>query len=808
MGIGSPARRRLATAALVVAVFALTAIATPGAFAAGDANMSECPQATEESPGFRTYLPDCMAYEMVSPPFTQGFPVGGSGLGTLNFHVASSGNAVAGVSLGTFAGSPSSFISGNELGMPYLFERSASGWAATSVMPSLDQLPSPTQTDISTDLQTRLWLTGNETAFAEPTAPLRYFRRSPTGQFTEVGPVTPGALHGNAYPDALTGYKGASANLERFAFANFWDVNIPTAEEFWPGDGTSRDSSGWAQSSYEYSAAASEPSLIGVANDTSLSTAANLLGKDHINEAAEQISECGTEVGSAESSGDKFNAVSPSGFGIFFTAKAGPCRFVQEGQVVEEGYGPSVNELYVRVAGTHTIALSEPGAMVPGRDCTGVCLESERVEGGHTRSDATFAGAAEDGHRVYFTTSQPLVNQDSDATEDLYTAELDESGVTKIVDVSVGGEGDPTPGAGAEVLGVVRVAADGTRIYFVAKGVLTNRPNANGESAQDGADNLYVYDAPDGDVAFVAGLAPTDEALWSSWDNREAQASRPSGRFFVFTSRAHPLGTSDTSGDGTDIKQLFRYDTDSGQLVRVSIGQRGQFYCSTTGEIEDGYNCDGNVQQVSAAPKIRVPNYGNTDAPGQAYFGLAVSEAGTVAFESSAALTPQATTGYPNDEHGYPSVYEYKGGNIFLISDGLEVPNGEFHGAPTTATAFVGLTPQEGILFTSGRPLVPQDTNTSMSLYEARPAGGFAAPAVPAECHGEGCRDAPSGPGSSSSPASASFHGPGNLRPRRRTPKCRAHRMTHKHRRTHKRAQRKHPACKVPTPKAKRKDAK
>lgn len=53
---------------VVVVVFAMFggALTAGSAFAVGDANDTSCPASTESSPGFRAYLPDCRAYEIVS----------------------------------------------------------------------------------------------------------------------------------------------------------------------------------------------------------------------------------------------------------------------------------------------------------------------------------------------------------------------------------------------------------------------------------------------------------------------------------------------------------------------------------------------------------------------------------------------------------------------------------------------------------------------------------------------------------------------------------------------------------------------
>src|ERR1700736_5709403 len=67
------ARRTNRLAGFAVCVLCVAAgLAPQRVFAAGDANRASCPSETEASPGFRTYLPDCRAYEMVSPPFKSG----------------------------------------------------------------------------------------------------------------------------------------------------------------------------------------------------------------------------------------------------------------------------------------------------------------------------------------------------------------------------------------------------------------------------------------------------------------------------------------------------------------------------------------------------------------------------------------------------------------------------------------------------------------------------------------------------------------------------------------------------------------
>ena len=480
---------------------------------------------------------------------------------------------------------------------------------------------------------------------------------------------------------------------------------------------------------YEYTGqAAREPRLVGIDNVG----VPGSVGAGHL------ISNCGVVLGSFPSlEGDAYNAISASGAAVFFTA----------GKCSEPGE-PPVNEVYARLRETptvpaHTVAVSEPPlsgpGSVPGRECTGPCEETEknlgRNEGPGERREGVFAGASSDGSKVFFLTRQSLLDGDEEGKgmgQDLYEADVDEGALTRLVQVSRGGAGDPTPGSGAHVLGVARVSQDGSHVYFVAEGQLTGA-NREGRSPAEKSPNLYVYDTVTGGTSFVTTLSPGDLADWSPKDSRPVQAT-PDGRLLVFQSTAD---LTPDQGRRVEAGQVFEYDAQAETLVRVSQG-------------EGGYDEDGNSSVYPAT--IPAPHFAREERIGNGRFlGLAVSADGSrVFFSTREALTTQASNGVVN-------VYEYHAGHVGLISDGHDAAV-TVEGRP--AVELVG-TDESGldVFFTTADRLVPQDTDDQVDLYNARVEGGFAPPPEAAPCAGDSCQASPSVPPSLLMPGAPSSTG-------------------------------------------------
>jgi hypothetical protein len=781
---------------LVLAVFGsvLLAVGVGGVmaapvFATGDANEAFCPAETEASPGFRSYLPDCRAYELVTPPYKDDGLILGLG-GGYPLAVSENGGRVLAMVGGAFAGAGNAWWQGNV--NPYVdaysLTRTASGWQPTALTPPATTYPYSDLMAASPDLGTTLWGATTNHAYARPTANEDIYLRSATGQFSLVGPGVAPAVAGEELSDIRfqLDQAGASRDLTRLLFS-VQSASPNSHSDLWPGDTTHSEKF----SLYEYSyhgAPSAEPALVGVKN-------VGPLHGSPLNEGAELISDCGTSLGANSFGGSTYNAVSASGEAVFFTAAA--CAG-----------DPAVNELYARLGGEKTLAISEP-ILPPGEECTGACAAA-------THKAGLFEGASEDGSKVFFLTEQPLLNSDEDAKQDLYEAEIEGEGASAHLSDLVQVSHDPNSGQAAEVQGVVRVSEDGSHVYFVAKGVLAGENKATQESPVAGADNLYVYDTKVRETHFVAtlltpaeessleaaeaaelspiyakaftsyearekvieaefgrgeiselrreqllraaeneseefiaktegtegpsGTLATDRLVWANADNRPAQAS-PDGRFLLFPSSADL-----TPGDTSTVPQLFRYDAATEALTRVSIGQGGAF------------ERDGNVEAFHDAPLIQDQNLSGAVLPTATQIRSAMSDDGSrVFFTSADRLTPEAVPGVTN-------VYEYRDGDVYLISDGRDASTTEDGREPTVE--FFGATPSgSDVFFTTADPLVPQVAENQQMLYDAREGGGFPAPAVPATCEGEACQG-PTSVAPTTQPAGSSiFSGPGNLAP-------------------------------------------
>jgi hypothetical protein len=696
------------------------------------------------APGVALALPEGRVYELVSPPYK-----GGYGVKTIEA-VAPDGESVAFFTDGVFDHGPN----GPEH-LDYVAQRTAAGWSTTPTMTPAGVLASVTQRDVSSTLASTLalGLPGANVEAAGQDGSEEEFQVHDIG-FPDTNEAW--ALGGmvlqypNDRPISLS-YQGASSDL---CHLFFYLSDTKSAQETLLAEGAAADgNSGTTEQLYEVDRGCEgEPPalrLVGVGNHDGPHGEPALLDRG-----------CEAQMGTYEvglsAVRSLFDAVAAGGGEVSFTEF---CKGVV-------GAGEPQGQLFVRLAGARTLEVSKPLAEA--------CAEVP-CAGAGGRAASLFVGASRDGSRVFFTApllagQPPLVAGDPDSSRNLYMAsigcpqgeaqcEVADRKVTSLAEVS------HDASAAAEVQGVVRIAPDGSRVYFVARGVLSGA-NAEGRSPVQGADNLYVYENderwPSGRVAFIAelcsggelsGVAPdascpntarSDRDLWASGAS-EAQTAGEGGRFLVFVTFAQLA-----PGDTDDAGDVYRYDAETEALERVSIGERGADANGNCDEQAGEDRCNARIRP-STATDIRVSDQYEMSS-------RAVSEDGSrIVFTSAEPLSEDATNGLANayEWHEEPG----GGGSVSLVSSG-------------SASEPVGdvVISQSGgdVFFITSQGLVPQDTDGVADVYDARleQESGFpAAPGEIEECSGDGCQGPLTNPAPLLVPGSVVQAPGGNLPP-------------------------------------------
>jgi hypothetical protein len=714
-------------------------------------------------------LPDDRAYEMVTPPAKNGTQIGNVFLGLLP-QIAEDGGRAIMPSVQCFGGAVSCPADRGTVGTPFAFTHTGGGWVSSQLAPLATQFNANTYLLFNADAGSAL--------FSAPTAPMReddFYARKSDGSFVDIGPVYPPSLGELGPPQTAFPAYGQQGP---WATADLSHVVYIAEGGFWLFDETVSS----VGSLLEYVGSGhAAPVLVGVSGGAG---------------STDLISKCETGL-----AGGRASALSVDGRTVYFTPA--PCS---SGSGVNTGVEVPAEELYARVDQARTVLISGRSPL----DCTGVCLTSPP-------SNALFEGASADGSKAFFLSTQQLTDSASEDSEgraglgvgnecpvtggvngcNLYEYDSANPAGHNLLAVSA----CEVAGCGPRVQGTMAISRDGSHVYFVAKGVLTGRTNDRGLVAQDGADNLYVFERdaryPDGRVLFIATLSGDDSREWVR-DNGGIEANvTPDGRFLVFRSRGL-LTADDTRTDGAG--QVFRYDAQSGVLVRVSIG-------------ENGFNDNGNAGVGNALIVRAYVAFGDAGAwrsdPTMSHDGSFVF------FQSPVGLTPGALNDVriaPNRKNaeGGPlppayaeNVYEWHEGHVYLISDGRDTSAAPILGAHAMGESISSVellgsdATGANVFFSTADRLVPQDTDTQGDLYDARVctvSEPCIAPPPPsrAACQGEGCRGVPGAPPAFGAPSSAVFSGVGNLAPAQAAPivkakkKAKAKKSRKKHRRTRK----------------------
>jgi hypothetical protein len=356
---------------------------------------------------------------------------------------------------------------------------------------------------------------------------------------------------------------------------------------------------------------------------------------------------------------------------------------------------------------------------------------SQRPGDPPTPRDATFRGASADGSVAYFTSDQPLTPEVEvlpNLRGVLYRYDVETEELTAVTPAS-NPPGEFGPAAFPLKTGA-GVSDDGATAYFLANGVL-----APGGSL--GAYNIYGW--RNGVTKFVATLPPWQPDGWAVSPGGNDLAFLTRGRLTAYDNwtggDACPAldGGSEPTEEYGHCAELYVFDWGSGELTCAS--------CPAIGVPPQGYAGLGGMRQLSLNGT-------------QETYPDAVLDDGTVFFDSPDPLVA-------TDTNGRRDVYEFNAGSAHLITTGTSTGESYFHGIDADGS---------NVFVSTGQPLVGQDDDNLVDLYDVRVGGGLASqepPPAPAPCEGSSCLGSPAPPPGASAIASNHIEGAGNARHRR-----------------------------------------
>jgi hypothetical protein len=452
------------------------------------------------------------------------------------------------------------------------------------------------------------------------------------------------------------------------------------------------------------------------------------------------------------------------GFGLYYT-QAQHVISADGSEVIFTAGG--TGQVYVRVNPTQPQSPLDGGGncTVPADACTLHVSRSVRtVPDPEGTKPAQFLGAARDGSAVFFTSQSMLTNDantgTADAGRDLYAFEPATNTLTDLTPTSA--PGNPK---GADVMSLVGTSEDGSYIYFGANGVLA--PGASLGNCQinqgpgSGSCNLYVWH--EGDIAFVSRLA--DDQAAKAWAQTNCTTCAEQYKHGLVSADGQTVlfGSKNnlTSYDSHGFVEFYRYRYGDSGVTCVS--------CRPSGEAPLG---DPTLKDIAVS--FIIPGYIN------AVYGRNLSADGNRVFFES----PDKLLGA--DTNGVQDVYEWEaegsgscqsslvnGGCLYLLSTGTSPVPSYFADASVNG--------DDAFVFTA-QPLVGQDRDELVDIYDVRVGGGLASqnPPPPSICTGEGCRPQATPPPSTQTPGTSGFSGPSNPKPKHKKHKKKHHKKHHK----------------------------
>ena len=695
-----------------------------GVFSTGTPpSTAACPNQVLRVEQHATFLPDCRAYELVSPPDKNGGDVTSYTGGT---RAAADGSAVEFRSRSNFGD-----VHGTSIVSEYMSIRDpaagANGWVTHNLDPKLepgfffDPAIGNTSSyfgEFSPDLEDGIFRTKTPLNSESPdtaAVPKLYLRtdlRSPGEghyQLITACPACTEPLPEN--PEDMVMPAGASADFTHVIFdsAQSLTADIPPCTVPGGPPGPNPPCTGYHL--FEWTA---NPAGGGTVTLAGVLPGGAPAPNSHAGEGVAEIG--GGFPGAHDHPTYAPNTISRDGRRVFFTVTPETADPANRG-----------GQLYLRTdngepnASTVRISASEQTTPDP--------CETEP----ETCPTAHYAYATPDGMHAFFTTTEHLLDADTSAggREQLYEYNVIPDAQGHHLRLLSAAD----PGHQAGVAGVIGVSDDGSYVYFTTKQgqLLAGHPEGQ---------NFRIYLWHDGVLHEVANLSENSANYASGEPYGRALTPKfgrvsPDGRHLLFPAAGNPDSPHSGLGDACPTQEsgaagcieVFLYDAGAGggRLICASCRQ---------GQPSAPLSADAGIYTEIGLH----PGYNDT------HLNHPLSVTGRYAFFSTAdALLPE-------DTNGVSDVYEYdtRTGGLALISSGTYPSPSYFMEASESG---------EDVFFTTRQSLVGWDTDgTGYDLYDARVGGGVSEPpAIPAPCAGATCRGSAASAPSVSGAASSSF---------------------------------------------------
>jgi hypothetical protein len=590
-----------------VALLVLTAQAGKATAAA------ECPNEelrTEKSAG----LPDCRAYEQVSPVEKQG-DAGYYPFGPQLFNAKASATRDGSVMFTSHEPMPGS-LSGT-LENLYLTTRGTNGWTYKGIAPTVTPVPGggtlPHYRAVSGDLTKSILVaqTPPLAAGTEPDVDNLYAENNETGTFTLLTP----AQGGDNSSRQLINFVGASSDFSRV----FLLSAVPLLPES-PPEAANIDQI------YEF--ADGQLHLAGIAPDGSVLAEAVPVGGEGLFRG--------------------FNAVSEDGSRVYFNSSSG-------------------EKLFVRVDGDRTTQVNESKRAVPDEAAQGATFWSATSDG----NEAFFTSRnalTEDAN-----TGKDSEGKTNYTGANLYRFNLTNEGLT---DLSV--DTNPLDAeTGAEVLGVVGASDDGSYVYFVARGDLAEGAarGANNLYLWHGGAVKFLATLAGSDEGNWTSFMPSitsrvssdgrhvllsSAARLTSYDNTDAVSGAPDTEIYRYSAETSTFECMSCNADGSQPRESTTLTT-----LNVNATEALPNYMSENGEV---------VAFVSREALVPQDTNGLPDVYEYRDGSLNMISTGNTQFEAQFGdLSPDGTDLYfstverllPTDIDNYADLYDARKGGGF-----------------------------------------------------------------------------------------------------------------------------------------------